>query len=57
MGVEPTETVASAVKDFAVVFNKVIEASEKPKVSMKLQVDKHQNPAQTIKSASKFGYL
>ena len=43
MGVEPTETVAPAAKDFAVIFNKVIEALEKAKLSMKLQVDKHQN--------------
>ena len=31
MGVEPTETVAPAAKDFAVIFNKVIEALEKAK--------------------------
>ena len=44
MGVEPAETVAPAVKDFAVIFNKVVEASEKAKLSMKVQVDKHRNP-------------
>ena len=45
MGIEPAETVAPAAKDFALVFNKVVEASEKAKLSMKLQVDKHRNPA------------
>ena len=45
MGVEPAETVAPAAKDFAVIFNKVVEASEKAKLSMKLQADKHWNPA------------
>ena len=45
MGVEPTETVAPAAKDFTVIFNKVVEASEKAKLSMKLQADKHWNPA------------
>ena len=44
MGVEPIETVAPAAKDFAAVFNKVVEALEKAKLSMKLQVDKCQNP-------------
>jgi len=32
-------------KDFAAIFNKVIESSEKAKRNMKLQVDKHRNPA------------
>ena len=41
MGVELTETVAPAAKDFAVIFNKVVEASEKAKLSMKVLVDKH----------------
>jgi len=45
MGVEPVETVAPAAKDFAAIFNKVIESSEKAKCSMKLQADKHRNPA------------
>ena len=44
MGVEPTETVAPVAKDFAVIFNKVVEALEKAKLSMKVQVDKHWNP-------------
>ena len=37
--------IAPAAKDFAVIFNKVVEALEKAKLSMKLQVDKHWNPA------------
>ena len=45
MGVEPVETVAPVAKDFAVIFNKVVKALEKAKLSMKLQVDKDQNPA------------
>ena len=49
MGVELTETVAPAAKDFAVIFNKVVEASEKAKLSMKVQVDKHWNPAPDYK--------
>ena len=44
MGVEPTETIAPAAKDFAAVFNKVVKASEKAKLSMKVQADKHRNP-------------
>ena len=49
MGVEPTETTAPAAKDFAVIFNKVVEASEKAKLSMKVQVDKHRNPTPDYK--------
>ena len=49
MGVEPTETVAPVAKDFAAIFNKVVEASEKAKLSMKVQADKHQNPAPDYK--------
>ena len=49
MGIEPAEIVAPAAKDFAVIFNKVVEASEKAKLSMKVQVDKHQNPAPDYK--------
>ena len=45
MCVEPTETTAPVAKDFAAIFNKVVEASEKAKLSMKLQVDKHRNHA------------
>ena len=49
MGVEPVETAAPVAKDFAIIFNKVIEASEKAKLSMKLQADKHRNPAPDYK--------
>ena len=49
MGIEPTETVAPAAKDFALIFNKVVKASEKAKLSMKVQVDKLQNPAPDYK--------
>jgi len=45
MGVEPVQTVAPVVKDFAAIFNKVVESSEKAKRNMKLQADKHSNPA------------
>ena len=45
MGVEPVETIAPAAKDFAAMFHKVIESSEKAKRNMKLQADKHRNPA------------
>ena len=45
MGIEPAETVAPVAKDFALVFNKVVNASEKAKLSIKVQADKHQNPA------------
>ena len=45
MGVEPTETVAPLAKDFVVIFNKVVKASEKAKLSMKVQADKRWNPA------------
>ena len=49
MGMEPAETTAPAAKDFAAIFNKVVEASEKAKLSMKLQADKHWNPAPDYK--------
>ncbi|KIM65673.1 hypothetical protein SCLCIDRAFT_112238 [Scleroderma citrinum Foug A] len=49
MGVEPAETTAPAAKDFAVIFNKVVEASEKAKLSMKVQADRHWNPAPDYK--------
>ena len=45
MGVEPTETTAPVAKDFAAIFNKVVEASEKAKLSMKVQADNRWNPA------------
>ena len=45
MGIEPAESVAPAAKDFVLIFNKVVKASEKAKLSMKVQADKHWNPA------------
>ena len=45
MGIEPAELIAPAAKDFVLIFNKVVEASEKAKLSMKVQADKHWNPA------------
>lgn len=45
MGVEPVETKAPAVKDFAQIFKRVVEASEKAKKAVKLQADKHRSPA------------
>ena len=49
MGVEPTESTAPAAKDFAVIFIKVVEVSEKAKLSMKVQADRHQNPTPDYK--------
>ena len=49
MGMEPAETVAPAAKDFAVIFNKVVKASEKAKLSMKVQADKRRNPTPDYK--------
>ena len=45
MGMEPAEVVAPVAKDFAVIFNKVVKALEKAKLSMKVQADRHWNPA------------
>ena len=45
MGMEPAKTTAPVAKDFAVIFNKVVEALEKAKLSMKVQADKRRNPA------------
>ena len=49
MGVEPAETIAPAAKDFAAMFSKVVEALEKAKLSMKVQADRHWNPAPDYK--------
>ena len=49
MGMEPAETTAPVAKDFAVIFNKVVEALEKAKLSMKVQADKHWNPTPDYK--------
>ena len=40
---------APAAKDFAAIFNKVIEASEKAKITMKSQADKHRSIAPIYK--------
>ena len=40
---------APAAKDFAAIFNKVIAASEKAKITMKSQADKHQSTAPIYK--------
>ena len=42
---EPVDVSAPAAKDFAAVFNKVIAASEKAKITMKSQADKHRSVA------------
>ena len=47
-GAHATST-APVAKDFVVIFNKVVEASERAKLSMKVQADKHQNPAPDYK--------
>src|SRR5437899_4784673 len=49
MGIEPLDTKAPAVKDFAALFRKVAAASEKAKESMKLQADKHRLPTPDYK--------
>ena len=54
MGVEPAETTAPAAKDFAVIFNKVVEALEKAKLSMKIST---KTLPRTTKLASRSGYL
>ena len=41
LGTEPVDVSAPAAKDFAAIFNKVIAASEKAKITMKSQADKH----------------
>ena len=40
---------APAAKDFAAIFNKVIAASEKAKITMKSQADRHRSPAPIYK--------
>ena len=42
---EPVDVSAPAAKDFAAIFNKVIAASEKAKITMKSQADKHRSTA------------
>ena len=43
LGTEPVDVSAPAAKDFAAIFNKVIAASEKAKITMKSQADKHRS--------------
>ena len=49
LGTEPVDVSAPAAKDFAAIFNKVIEASEKAKITMKSQADKHRSIAPIYK--------
>ena len=46
---EPVDVSAPAAKDFAAIFNKVIAASEKAKITMKLQANKHRSVAPIYK--------
>ena len=41
LGTEPVDVSAPAAKNFVAIFNKVIAASEKAKITMKSQADKH----------------
>ena len=49
LGTEPVDVSAPAAKDFAAIFNKVIAASEKAKITMKSQADKHCSTAPIYK--------
>ena len=49
LGTEPVDVSAPAAKDFAAIFNKVIAASEKAKITMKSQADKHRSVAPIYK--------
>ena len=49
LGTEPVDVSAPAAKDFAAIFNKVIAASEKAKIMMKSQADKHRSIAPIYK--------
>ena len=49
LGTEPVNVSAPAAKDFAAIFNKVIAASEKAKITMKSQADKHRSTAPIYK--------
>ena len=46
---EPVDVSAPAAKDFTAIFNKVIAASEKAKITMKSQADKHRSTAPIYK--------
>ena len=43
LGTEPVDVSAPAAKDFVAIFNKVIAASEKAKITMKSQADNEMN--------------
>ena len=49
LGTEPVDVSAPAAKEFAAIFNKVITASEKAKIMMKSQADKHRSTAPIYK--------
>ena len=49
LGTEPVDVSAPAAKDFTAIFNKVIAASEKAKITMKSQADKHRSIAPIYK--------
>ena len=49
LGTEPVDVSAPAAKDFVAIFNKVIAASEKAKITMKSQADKHRSTAPIYK--------
>ena len=49
LGTEPVNVSAPVAKDFAAIFNKVITASEKAKITMKSQADKHRSTAPIYK--------
>ena len=49
LGMELVDVSAPAAKDFAAIFNKVITASERAKITMKSQSDKHCSTAPIYK--------
>ena len=46
---EPVDVSTPVAKDFTAIFNKVIAASEKAKITMKSQADKHRSTAPIYK--------
>ena len=49
LGTELVDVSAPVTKDFVAIFSKVIEASEKAKIMMKSQADKHHSTASIYK--------
>ena len=49
LGTEPVDVSAPVAKDFVAIVSKVIEASEKAKITMKSQADKHHSTAPIYK--------